>query len=50
MEINFKTVIALVFVAGMGYAWYTGLLGEFVGGFGGKLGSGGNAANQVPMD
>lgn len=47
---NFKTVIGLILVAGIGYAIYTGQLGGFLDDFGGALGSGGSAAQNVPQE
>jgi len=38
VEINAKTIAALIFVAGIGYAWYTGMLGDFFGDLGGAMG------------
>ena len=50
MNLNFKTIIGLFLIGGIGYAIYTGQLDGFLNDFGGALGSGGSAANDVPMD
>jgi hypothetical protein len=44
---SFKNMAALAFLAGIGWAIYTGQLSGFLSGLGGGLGSGGAAAQQV---
>ena len=47
MNLDFKKVAAVVFLLGIGYAWYSGMLDGFLDGFGGQLGQGGKAAMEV---
>ncbi|MCP4809319.1 MAG: hypothetical protein GY913_11925 [Proteobacteria bacterium] len=50
MNLDFKTNIGILLIGGIGYAIYTGQMDGFLDGFGGALGSGGSAANNVPME
>jgi len=38
MNLDFKKIVALIFIAGVAYAWYTGMLDEFTQGLGNVLG------------
>jgi len=44
---NFKTMAIVIVLGGLGYAAYTGKIGDFIGSLGGAMSKTGNAASQV---